>query len=39
MVHLCYEGDADAYNKNPEKYSKVEKCRSPIKKNERTSVY
>jgi len=37
---LCCEGCADAYNKNPDKYSKkVEKRRSPIKKNERSSAY
>jgi len=39
-VHLCCEGCADAYNKNPDKYSKkTEKRRSPIKKNERSSAY
>ncbi len=38
-VHLCCEGCADVYNKNPDKYSKVEKPRSPIKKNERSSAY
>ncbi len=39
-VHLCCEGCADAYNKNPDKYSKkVEKRRSPIKKKERSSAY
>ena len=39
-VHLCCEGCADAYNKNPDKYSKkAEKRRSPIKKNERSSAY
>ncbi len=38
-VHLCCEGCAEAYNKNPDKYSKAEKRRDPIKKNERSSAY
>ena len=38
-VHLCCEGCADAYNKNPDKYSKAEKRIVPIKKNERTTAY
>ncbi len=38
-VHLCCEGCADAYNKNPDKYSETKKRRDPIKKNERSSAY
>ncbi len=38
-VHLCCEGCADAYNKNPDKYSETEKRRVPIKKNERSTAY
>jgi len=39
-VHLCCEGCANAYNENPDKYSKVEKRREvPIKKNERSTGY
>ncbi len=38
-VHLCCEGCADAYNKNPDKYSETKKRRVPIKKNERSSAY
>ena len=38
-VHLCCEGCAEAYNKNPDKYSKAEKRRDPIKKKERSSAY
>jgi len=38
-VHLCCEGCADAYNKNPDKYSKAEKRKVPIKRNERTTGY
>lgn len=39
-VHLCCEGCLNAYNQNPDKYSKKEKRREvPIKKNERTTGY
>ena len=44
-VHLCCEGCADAYNKNPDKYSKVEKRREthreapPKKKKQRGEGY
>jgi hypothetical protein len=38
-VHLCCDGCANAYNENPDKYSKKEKRRDPIKKKERSTAY
>ncbi len=38
-VHLCSEDCADAYNKNPDKYSETKKRRDPIKKKERSTAY
>jgi|GEM_PF-843711 YHS domain-containing protein len=38
-VHLCCEGCLTAYNQNPDKYSKTEKKKVPVKRNERTTAY
>jgi YHS domain-containing protein len=38
-VHLCCEGCLNAYNQNPDKYSKAEKRKVPVKRNERTTAY
>ena len=38
-VHLCCEGCLNAYNENPDKYTKAEKRKVPIKRKERTTAY